>query len=99
MQVDNRIVTEYGPRIGPSGLAVYLVLAKFVDPHPPARATRRLGRLPSSLGIGRRNAVKTIAMLREAGLISVQRRMTARGGADSNQYTLLELGDAAVCPR
>jgi hypothetical protein len=89
-QVDNRIIIEYGPRIGPAGLAVYLVLSKFAD-----RATRTcypsITTLAALAGIGRRSAVNTIRGLEQAGLITVQSRRTEKGGATSNEYTLLEL--------
>jgi DNA-binding MarR family transcriptional regulator len=95
--VDSRILTEFGPRIGPHALAIYLALARFADNttrtcYPSVPTVARL------TGMSRPTATKALRTLEKAGLISIKRRRTPSGDPSSHEYTLLRLpehGEAA----
>ncbi|MGB4803350.1 MAG: helix-turn-helix domain-containing protein [Anaerolineae bacterium] len=82
--VDNQVIETYGRTIGPYGVAVYSVIAKYANAATreafPGAAT-----IAENLGISRTTVQKTIERLEAAGLIVISHSK----GRYSNTYTLV----------
>ena len=84
--VDNAVIDDYAPRIGAYGIAVYTVLVRYAD--QDGRCFPSYQKIAQTLGLSRNTVIKTVRNLVEAGILSVQPRMTSDGDANSNLYTL-----------
>lgn len=87
--MDDAIIEQYGRDIGPYGIAVYALLAKYANKEgqsfPSFRTIRAL------LGISRHSIVRTIDTLVSKKLITKENRLSPDGDYSSNIYTLLPL--------
>lgn len=85
---DDKLVKENGKDLGPTGIAVYMVLCTFADNKTqqcyPSHKT-----IASILGISRPTVKKYLEKLRDAGWITWDARHGKDGARTSNCYTLL----------
>lgn len=76
--IDDEIVDEYGPKIGPLGLAVYNVLVRHVHKHGkssfPSYQT-----IAVKLGITRNSSIKCVSILLKEGVIGKKSRTSESG--------------------
>lgn len=87
--IDNAVLKEYGPQIGPTGIAIYNVLALHANGNREAWPSN--ARMAEMLGITVPTVRSAIQRLEESGLITVLRRQ--KDGVNlSNHYTLNNLG-------
>jgi hypothetical protein len=92
--IDNDVIDKYGAVIGVYGIAVYNLIARHAD-KDGENSFPSLSTITKKLGIGRGKAVETIKLLVDTGLIECQHRTSASGDADSNLYTLIDLGGSS----
>lgn len=96
-RIDNRIITDYAPRLGPIPLAVYVALASFANCdtrqcYPSISTLARLVRVSYP------TAQKAIRALESAGLIRAQPVWEDKGNRRPNLYTLLPVaGGQSPC--
>lgn len=87
--VDNIILDQYGERLGPYGLAVYVALCRFANADQecwPSHAT-----VAKRTGMSRRQVGREIAKLADLRLILVTPQYDAESQVHhSNLYTLLD---------
>lgn len=85
---DNAIIRQYGKRLGPNGIAVYMALACHVGSERtcfPSYAT-----IAEEVGMSRRGVINAINQIAALGLIAVTPRHSDDGRIhNSNLYTLL----------
>lgn len=86
---DNDLIDHYGPIIGAYGIAVYSALARYAD--RDGRAFPSYQKLADQLHMSRPTVIKTIGILKDAGLILVNQRTDANGDATSNEYVLVAI--------
>jgi hypothetical protein len=90
--LQNQIVDHWLPKIGPAGLAMYIVLARYADQHDqscyPSHAT-----IAARMGMSRRSVIRTMKLLENVGLVEVERRHKENGAQTSNIYYLLDPPD------
>jgi hypothetical protein len=91
--MDKAILDTYGARIGPYGVAVYALLARYADNN--GHAFPSLQGMVKALGMSRFTVVRTLRKLEEVGLISKGHRKREKGGHANNIYTLLYVSDGA----
>ena len=72
LRLDQRILDRFGPVIGPSGLAVYVALARQASSQGPC--TVSFFELSRKLGSSRRQVLQALAKLESLGLIRTERR-------------------------
>lgn len=88
------VLTEYGPTIGATGVAVYAALARFANNETqtcfPSQDT-----IAKMLGLTRQTVNKALDSLEKAGLIEIRGRTRESGGRASNEYTLLPVPEHA----
>ena len=84
------IIDDYGPLIGPYGIAVYACLCR----HAGGEETTFVGQgtIARAIGAGRTSVNLAVAKLRELGLIEVESRVDEYGRT-TNTYTLLDPPD------
>lgn len=87
--IDNRVLTTYGPRMGPRALAVYCAIAMHTS-GKRRTAFVSYARLGEEVAMDRRSVMAAVRKLAELGLVSVQARKTRQGVKAANLYTLLE---------
>ena len=86
--VDDIIIDQFGPQLGPYGLAVYMALAR--------RATRgtafpSLKRLALDTGMSRASVKRALNTLESLGLLQRARRRDDDGDMDTTLYTLQDV--------
>lgn len=86
--LDDVLMDEYASQIGVYGIAVYALLARHAK---NGQSFPSYKHITKTLGIGRATVVRTLAMLEEKGLITIEARKTTAGDSDSNLYTILDL--------
>jgi hypothetical protein len=64
----NEVVDDYGPRIGPYGLAVYGILARFVS-NRTQKARVGVRRMAKLLGTDKEQILNALRLLEDEGLI------------------------------
>jgi DNA-binding MarR family transcriptional regulator len=67
-RVPNVVIDRHGVSLGPSGIAVYCVLAKYAN-NLTHKAFPSHGRIARQLGISRRTVIRKLKKLQELGLI------------------------------
>ena len=72
LRLDQRVLDRFGPVIGPSGLAVYVALARQVSSQ--GHCTVSFFELSRKLGSSRRQVLQALAKLEALRLIEVERR-------------------------
>ncbi len=86
--VDNELIDELGPELGPYGLAIYMALCKHADNNDqtcyPSYAT-----LARETGMSRRQTMRAIRKIEGLGLITIEPRTTEAGDPTSNLFRLL----------
>ena len=85
---DKTIVETYAPKIGADALAVYMALISYADREQ--RCFPSYQTLANTVKLSRPTVVKAIAILKDAGLISVEHRQDTYGDPTSNVYTILD---------
>jgi hypothetical protein len=87
--VDNVILDEYGEKLGPYGLAVYMALCRFADLDDqdcyPTHET-----IAKRTGMARTTVLAKLKELRELRLVTWEKRQRSDGGNTSNIYYLLD---------
>jgi hypothetical protein len=84
--VDNKVLDDFGPRIGAHGFAVYCALARHARAGDE-RTQVSVRRLCKQLKMGTTKLLQTLDELREVGLIAIE-----RGDYETiNTYTLLQV--------
>lgn len=89
--VDNDIIDIYGPNMGVYGIAMYSLIARYANKNGE-NAFPSYKTITEKLNISRPQAVKTINLLVELGLITKEKRTDSAGDATSNMYALVDLG-------
>lgn len=87
--IDNELIDVYGEKIGPYGVAVYNALIRFAGRKENTFPTYET--IAKRTGMSRIQAIRTVAALIEAGLISKEKRRNKVGGSTSNLYTIIDL--------
>ncbi len=87
----DEILDKYGATIGPIGLAVYLILARFAG--KKGTAFPSLERMAVIGGVSKRSVQRALLHLKELGLISITYRTREDNSQTSNVYALLPLPD------
>lgn len=86
-KIDNSILRDYGPKIGPYGIAIYNVLAMYANSDGggiwPAYQT-----IADQIGASRPTVIKAMKTLCDVGLVIKQERMRKEGGTGSNLYVI-----------
>lgn len=82
-QIDNAVVDRYGPLVGPYGLSVYLVLARFSD--RTGQSWPSVCTVAERSGMSESQARRALKKLRDAGLITIEPRI------GTNRYILAEV--------
>ena len=85
---DNRIIDEYGARIGANGIAVYVCLARHASTSRTAFPSFTM--LATKIGMHRRTVIRVVRILIELGLIEVSRQADKSGRYLANTYRLLD---------
>jgi hypothetical protein len=87
---DKRIVTRYGRRLGPNGIAVYMALTVHADGELqscfPSYQT-----IAEQIGVSRHTVMKAINLLLTLHLIMKQAMQSPAGDPGPNLYTLLDV--------
>src|SRR5262245_22339007 len=86
--MDNRILDDYGERLGVYGIAVYALLAKHAS-EQDQRAWPSLRTMAKELHIGLSSLQRSLDQLVTLGLVSREHRKTEAGDYTSNVYALL----------
>lgn len=81
------VIDDYGPTLGPYGIAVYICLCRHTDRAECTFVGQRT--IATEIGAGRTSVNQAVAKLRELGLIDVEDR-TDEHGRTTSTYTLLE---------
>ena len=84
----DEVIDTYASQIGPHGLAVYAVLARYAKKREswPSYATIR-----KKLGMSRRGVIYAMDKLIEVGLVQKEARTSTTGAPSSNLYALADL--------
>lgn len=69
----NALIDQHGKELGPSGVAVYCVLARYANGET-RKAFPSHGLIAKRLGISRRTVIRKIKQLQEVGLIKHKKR-------------------------
>lgn len=85
--IDNALLDRFGAEIGAYGVAVYAVLARHADAKGVCFPSYQ--GIADKLGVSRRQAIRTVGVLVERGLIRVQKRQTP-GKRPQNVYVLTD---------
>jgi DNA-binding MarR family transcriptional regulator len=88
--VDKALVDHYGVRLGPSGLAVYMLLARCANEQGQAIPSLRY--IADKIGMSRRGVINTLKKLVDEKLVAIASRTDTYGDRASNIYTLLPVG-------
>ncbi|HHT9126412.1 MAG TPA: helix-turn-helix domain-containing protein [Candidatus Brocadiia bacterium] len=72
-RVPNAVIDHYGRILGPSGIAVYCVLAKYAN-NLTRKAFPSHSLIASKLGISRRTVIRKLKKLKQLGLVLDKRR-------------------------
>lgn len=72
-RVPNTLIDNYGRELGPSGVAVYCVLARYANGET-RKAFPSHSQIAGKLGISRRTVIRKIKQLQEVGLIKHKKR-------------------------
>src|SRR6059036_4116825 len=93
--VDDVIIDQFGPQVGPYGLAVYMALAR--------RATRgtafpSIKRLALDTGMSRASVKRALTTLENLGLLGRERRRDDDGDMDTTLYTLKDVSHYHTTP-
>lgn len=86
----NEVLDEHGREIGPVGVAVYMVLARYAL-NRTQEAWPGLRKIAAMIGTRRKQVRPAIVKLEELGLITVEKRVRR-----SSVYTLLDLKGGGV---
>jgi hypothetical protein len=86
--VDDALIDHFAPQIGVYGIAVYVLLVRHAKNH---QAFPSLTRITERLSISRRTAQRTLTDLEKAGLITIKKRRSIHGDADTNLYIIRDL--------
>jgi len=88
--VDNQLLDEFGTLLGPYGLAVYMVLARYANNETQEcwPSTRKIAELT---GMSRTTVKKELRTLQRLGVVTVQ---SGRGRYNPNRYTLQDITKA-----
>lgn len=93
--MDKDILDIHGSKIGPYGIAVYALLARYAD--NKGHAFPSLNAMVKTLGMSRQSVVRTLEVLVNAGLISKGYRKSEKGDHATNIYTLLHVEGGTSC--
>jgi hypothetical protein len=84
---DNELLDNYGPRIGPHGIAVYMALARFAN-NETGNCWVSHDRICEITALGITTVKATLQLLKEAGLIGIECRQKS---GRPNLYTILAI--------
>lgn len=88
--VDDEVIDEFGPLIGPLGVAIYNVLAKHAN-KSGASSFPSYQTIADKLGISRTTAINGVKILIENKLIKKEPRFDDSGDSASNNYKILRI--------
>lgn len=86
---DNEVVDYLAALIGPTALALYIVLCRLSD-NRTSRSTVSISSLEKYLSISRHTVLKSINILVEYQLIALEHRTSPKGN-EINAYTLMDV--------
>lgn len=89
--IDNDLIDQYGPIIGPYGIAVYSVIARYADANGK-NAFPSYQTIADKSGIGKTKVVKTVDHLVKLGIVKREQRIDKDGDLTSNSYSVTMLG-------
>lgn len=87
--VDNRLIVEYGSKIGPYGIAVYIALAM----HDGLNDWPTYQTIADETGMSNRQVKREIKKLCEFNIIAKEERRYENGGSAPNAYYLLDYNE------
>lgn len=90
-KIEWMVIDEFLPRIGPSAFTLYCVLCRIAGDHD--QCFPGTGYLCLKTGQSKMTVLKSIATLKEFGLIEVEPQENERGGSGSNLYLILPMPD------
>lgn len=91
---DNEILDKHGAALKAGGIAIYAALCRIAGERRKAWPSYRY--LAALTGMGRTGVREALDRLEAAKLISVEKRRSEEGDADSNLYVLLPVGGGPV---
>jgi DNA-binding MarR family transcriptional regulator len=80
MDIENRLIDEYVPRIGVHGFAVYLVIKRHLD-HTPTHCPLSYATIARKLGMDQGAVIRHVKKLKRLHLLSPSLRFTEEGGS------------------
>jgi len=86
--IDNVIIREYGPKIGPYGIAVYCALCMHAN-IDSQKCWPGMRLIAEEIGASIGKVHEAVHVLEELKLIDIKERYHENGGQTSNMYTLL----------
>lgn len=95
--IHNSIIDEYGPRMGPHGIAVYIYLARRVS-NDGQECFPSYQTIANAIGSSRRKVIYTIKQLVDMKLVDIEERKPKQKTRKSNLYYLVdppEMGGSA----
>lgn len=92
--IDNAVLDQFGERIGPIGLAIYNVLARWSN--SDRQSYPSVSTIAKVLSISQTSARKYLGVLEESGLVKCEPRVSEDGDPSSNAYTLMDTGTPHV---
>jgi hypothetical protein len=84
-RIENSIIDEYLPQIGPYGLTIYIVIKRHLN-QKSGQCNPSYGTIARKIGIDRGTVIRHVKKLKALNLISPMLRFKEDGSLSSNQY-------------
>lgn len=91
--IHNRIIDEYGSRLTPYGLSVYMALARYAN-NESQECKPTIGTLAALTGMSESKVRDGLKTLTDLNLVAIKGRSGAGGQQIANEYALLDIPDA-----
>jgi len=84
-RIENSIIDEYLPQIGPYGFTIYIVIKRHLN-QKSGQCNPSYATIARKIGIDRGTVIRYVKKLKALGLISPDLRFKEDGSQSSNQY-------------
>ena len=84
-RIENSIIDEYLPQIGPFGFTIYSVIKRHLN-HKTSQCNPSYGTIARKIGIDRSTVIRYVHKLKALNLLSPMLRFKEDGSPSSNQY-------------